>query len=272
MKNVQRHFLYSPQLRFGAWDFEAKTYSRMKHGCTTSLDHFAYQLAPLIQNIIDQSSNIILCSSAYKAVPNTANLLLRAVLRKIDLGSNKVGRLRRMHTFPFDYAKLTFDDRQQAMQQYHISFDASRFAGKRVILLDDCLVTGAHEQAVISALDGIAESVECVYCLNLIGLMPQVEHKLDKEEVATLMDVMPLMNQENYILNTRAMRLVMTASRDELSIFMSCISWEWKERLFELARAEEYDRLSSTYFKRMNDLYLKMEEGSDNALDILSHH
>jgi hypothetical protein len=269
MIHVNRHFLHTPQLRFGSWDFDAKMYSRMKHGCPKSLDQYADQLAPLIQNILNASSNVILCSSAYKAVPNTANLLLRAVLRKVHLRSNKVGRLRRLNTFSFDFAELPFEDRQRAMQSYHLSFDAARFEGKKVVILDDCLATGAHERVITSALTGIAESIECIYCINLVGLQPQVEYRLNREEISTLLDIMPLMYQEGYILNTRALRLLMNASRDELTQFMSCISGDWKKQLFELARAEEYDRISKAYFRRMNDLYLKMEEESDSLLSLI---
>lgn len=266
MKQIQRYFLLSPQLRFGSWDFEANIYSKMKHGCPASLDHFAERMAPMTQRRLTNAQNTIICSGAYKAVPNAANLLLRAILRKVHLGGNKVGRLKRTTIFPFDYAKLPFEERYQAIQNYSISFDPSPFSGKRVVIIDDALVTGAHEKKLIDALGDVAESLEFIYCINLMGILPQVEDRLNKEEIVTPMDIMLLMHQDEYILNTRALRLIMDASRDEFEIFMSCITPEWKKRLFELARAEEYDRLNQTYFKRMNDLYLKMEEATASQL------
>ena len=136
---ITRHSLitlppdYKPHQSFVP-NFDPRSYSRFKHGCRSSIAHYAVKLATLIATL-QIKKPVFLGSSAYLQTPTAATLLVDKLMEDLTQDFKKV-KLTRSNIIAQDYASLTFGERYAAMKGVKISYDydllkKSNFAGGR---------------------------------------------------------------------------------------------------------------------------------------------
>jgi len=248
-----RHFLYTPSVCDADQVFQAETYSLFKHGCVESTAFFAAELAALVASLPEMKDAVI-CSSAYMRVPNAAGLLLDRMMQSDALKSLERIHLHRERIFPYDYAKLTHAQRAQSMKDFPIQFDKEKIRNKTVLIIDDACVTGAHERAIRDHLAPYAKRLVFCYIVNLMAFTATTEHDMNAVRVKSLMDLLPIMNQPDYRLNTRVRKTIFTASIEQFSLFTSCLSAAQIDELLALAVADRLDRLSADFRYKMEML------------------
>ena len=256
-----RHFLYTPSEYHADREFQAETYSLFKHGCVPSTAHFAHLLAKKVAAVTEGLNDAVITSSAYMHVPNAAGLLLDGMMEAEPLKSIERIHLHRERIFPFDYARLTLAERERNMKQFPIQFDKEKIRNKTVIIIDDAYVTGAHERAIRDHLAPHAKCLIFCYIVNLTGFTATTEHEVNAVCMKSLMDLLPLMKQPDYRMNTRVRKTIFTATHEEFSLFTSCLHADQIDEILALATADGLDHLSDNFRQKMAFLQsLRMED------------
>jgi len=248
---TRRHFLYTPSVYHSDREFQAETYSLFKHGCVTSTAHFAHLLANKVATLTEGLSDAVITSSAYMHVPNAAGLLLDGMMESDALKSLARIHLHRERIFPYDYAKLTQAEREQSMKDFPIHFDKEKIRNKTVIVIDDACVTGAHERAIHDHLAPYAKRLVFCYIVNLTAFTATTEHQMNAVCVKSLMDLLPIINQPGFRINTRVRKTIFTASSEEFSLFTSCLSAHQLDEILEVAVADRLDLLSENFRQKI---------------------
>lgn len=246
-----RHFLYSPSVYHSDREFQSDTYSLFKHGCVPSTAFFARFLAKKVASLVEGLDNPVITSSAYMHVPNAAGLLLDSMMEVDAIKSLERIHLHRERIFPFDYARLTLTERELHMKQFPIQFEKEKIRNRTVIVIDDACVTGAHERALRDHLAPYAKCLIFCYIVNLTNFTATTEHEINAVRMKSLMDLLPLMKQTGYRLNTRVRKTIFTASLEEFTLFASCLSAHQLDAILELATADHLDQLSADFKQKM---------------------
>ena len=140
--------------------FSPETYSKFKYGSTTACRHYASEIYRALQCLFSadlerHATDLVMTSSAYKSMPTASTALLENVmdianaerrLRNLtSLGGVKIHRGTVLKT---DYALMTEESRALAMESTRLHIDTSRLRGKHLVVLDDCVITGAHARNI----------------------------------------------------------------------------------------------------------------------------
>jgi hypothetical protein len=140
--------------------FSPETYSKFKYGSTTACRHYASEIYRALQCLFSadlerHATDLVMTSSAYKSMPAASTALLENVmdianaerrLRNLtSLGGVKIHRGTVLKT---DYALMTEESRALAMESTRLHIDTSRLRGKHLVVLDDCVITGAHARNI----------------------------------------------------------------------------------------------------------------------------
>jgi hypothetical protein len=248
---TRRHFLYTPTVYDADQSFQPSTYSLFKHGCVQSTAFFADQLVEQVASL-PELDDAVICSSAYMRVPNAAGLLLDKMMKSDSLNSVERIHLHRERIFPYDYAKLSQAEREQSMRDFPIQFDEEKIRNKTVIVIDDACVTGAHERAIRDHLAPYAKRLVFCYIVNLTAFTATTEHEMNAMRVKSLMDLLPIMNQPGFRINTRVRKTIFMASSEAFSLFTSCLSADQLDQILEVAVADRLDRLSADFRHKMD--------------------
>ena len=222
--------------------FDPNTYSRFKHGCRHSTRKLACLLANLVRSETAGTGRITIASSAYKSVPTAAALLLDEMLEHF-LPANKFRRTRltRDHIFPFDYARLNPEQRDQAMQDIRLSFEPKDVTGQPLVVIDDAYVTGAHERTIREHLRSLPSQVIYFYLVDMSRrAFAFTEEHMNHAEISTLSDILLLMKEDEYHINSRVLKTILAAPWPEFCKFQSHLSETQQDTLFRLAMSEDY--------------------------------
>ena len=224
--------------------FDPNTYSRFKHGCRHSTRKLACLMANLIRSETAGLERVIITSSAYKSVPTAAALLLEEMMEHF-LPAERFGRTRltRDHIFPFDYARLNLRQRDEAMQEIRLSFDAGDITGQPLVVIDDAYVTGAHERTIRDHLGVLPAQVMYFYLVDMSRqAFACTEEHMNHAEISTLSHIYGLMDEEEYVINSRVLKTIMAAPWPEFEAFQSQLSGSQQQKLLMLAMTEDYHR------------------------------
>lgn len=222
--------------------FDPKTYSRFKHGCVDSIRVLAARMAPLILSKTSGLEQVVIASSAYKSVPTAAALLVQAMMEH-HLPADRFRHIRftRDHIFPFDYARLNVHQRDVAMQEIRLLFDVAELKDRPLVVIDDALVSGAHERTIRSHVGSFPSRMLFFYLVDMSSrAQTMTEDQMNHAEVHNLQQIRVLMRQKGYVINSRVLKSILTAPWPEFRTFTSRLSDQQQEDLLLLAMSEDY--------------------------------
>lgn len=229
----------------------ADIYSRFKYGCTSGTRFFARQLARLLYQLVGDKKEIIISSSAFLYVPTAASLLLREMLEQFLDDRFHLADIKRSHILSVDYAMLSAIQRKEEMEKVHLDFEYKDFSGKDVIIIDDSFVTGAHEQTILRHLGDLPGQLSFVYIVNLSNSNePDIERWYNNFSIRSLQDLKELMDTSDYMINSRALKMVMTAPEDDFILFINQLSANTRRFLADLAKKEGYQYMKDTFIDK----------------------
>ena len=167
--------------------FSPETYSKFKYGSTTACRHYASEVFLALRCLFsadldrDDAGGIVMTSSAYKIMPAASTALLADVLalangerHERDLPPLDVIQIRRASVLDTDYALMTEESRAEAMgsTRLHVD-DAMILRGRHLVVLDDCVVTGAHARNISRHL--LDTGVSRITYLFLVSVRPAAQ-------------------------------------------------------------------------------------------------
>ncbi len=248
---IHRHFLYTLREEL-CHSLDPMSYSKFKYGCIASTRLFAFQMVKLVSRECCSADHFLLTSSAFLSVPNAAAIMTDEMLRVLPEEHFSPTTLKRDHIFPYDYAGLEQTQRKTSMEQVSLSFDADLIRDRALIVIDDCFVTGAHERNIINHLKGVPSQVHFFYLLDMSQYgSATIEDEINSAYVKELLDLLPIMSNENYQMNARTLKYILNSSFDDFSTFLSCIPPRYYATIREKAISEGYLMMSGYYQEKL---------------------
>lgn len=162
--SAYKYFFKKGQIPRFSNDFSPEKYSRFKYGESSAVTCFVKQLYGMfIQKykyfLRDTNAGIFVVTTPYKIVPTAATYLalgfaekLNKYLRQINKKKSTFIRLRRKFIlYPLDYAKLDIKERKKTVDDIIFwPIKEKGLKGSTVILLDDCYITGAMTERLLT--------------------------------------------------------------------------------------------------------------------------
>jgi hypothetical protein len=216
-------------------NFEAATYSRMKYGdraATLSLaDDLSEALAAEQPHLIEgETAPEFLV--AYKAVPPACYYLSRYCLDKLNITRNEQGLEpgRLIHVYKSrvaatNYAAASQAERQKELDDIGFSLEGRDITNVPVAVLDDIRITGAAEKKMIEVISPKRPSHLTLGYIALFdaaqaAASPHVENDLNISVVKSVIDLIPAVQNDNFDLNIRTLKLILAANPEDLEKFL----------------------------------------------------
>lgn len=236
----------------------AELYSKFKYGSRPVAFAYADQLRALflekfgVDYILRHKVQIIISTSPFWYTPPPANTIalrflyhLNSLLVEYEQMPLRYVKIHRGSAPRVDFSALTSEERESNMKQDLISVDPEAFRGKKVVLIEDARITGAHEAKTIKYLQGVGvDELTFLYVVDVAdgATDPHIEFRLnhawmnDLDKLATLME-----NEADYVLNARVCRYI--------------LSYPDKAKIEWLARSMPYETLASLDKYSVSDGY-----------------
>lgn len=198
-------------------DFDALAYSRFKYGEGTIARAYATSLCSLfLQNHTDWLAEElpVFTGSAYKALPTAAQHILSAFVEELEYRCqlpNPIEQLhiQRMELSETDFSHLSLERRKLALakNRFALPIDES-VDGRRVVVIDDIRVTGAHEDNLRQLLLTEGASEVCfLYVAEADAISfatePELEYRLNQCAVPNLEALLVCVQSDDFRLNAR---------------------------------------------------------------------
>jgi hypothetical protein len=228
-------------------DFDASTYSRMKYGdraATLSLaDDLSATLAIEQPHLIESETPPEFLV-AYKAVPPACFYLSRYCLDKLNVARNEQGLEpgRLIHVYKSrvaatNYAAASQAERQKELDGIGFSLEGRNITDVPVAVLDDIRITGAAEKKMIEVIGPKRPSHLTLGYIALFDAAqaaanPHVENDLNISVVKSVIDLIPAIQNDNFDLNIRTLKLILSADPEDLEKFLDACPDNLKRDLY----------------------------------------
>jgi hypothetical protein len=117
----------------------------------------------------------------------------------------------RVTTYYDNYAHLPKADRERLLSQDTIFINREFIVGKALIFIDDCNITGTHEDKISDFLrrEGITNNHAFACFAKYRGDDAAIEGRLNHVEIIDAYDLVRLSQQPHFTLTTRAVRMML---------------------------------------------------------------
>ncbi len=246
--------------------FDSQFYSRFKYGCHASAAFYADELSRRVSGeyMKWKDDEVFITGSAYKVAPTASGAiadLLYLYLRPAFANIRTV-KINRESIFPNDYGSLSFAERSKLMEQNRLWVDADLLRGKKLIVVDDLRVTGAHERKILELLDGVVAEILFVYVGQIIGgeHLPTAEAHINHAAIRSLQDLKQIVNRGRFHVNARICKYVLSyPHKDEVDEFLRSLPGDILESLYFCINGDGYNLMPEyeANFKLLNGLIEK---------------
>jgi hypothetical protein len=199
-------------------DFDALAYSRFKYGDGTIARAYANSLCTLfLQNYADwlgAEELPVFTGSAYKALPTAAQHILSAFVEELEDRCHLPNPIEQLHIHRMelsetDFSYLSLERRKLALAKNRFALPSGESVdGRRVVVIDDIRVTGAHEDNLRQLL--LTEGASEVYFLYVaeadaisFATEPELEYRLNQCAVPNLEALLACVQSDDFRLNAR---------------------------------------------------------------------
>lgn len=241
-------------------------YPLFKLGVHSGVRHYAQQLAPLVEQLVistaPHGTNWVLSAPPYKVIPAAANFLcwnIYDVLREKFAASNNLslidirerkGSASNVSTDHitnfYDYSKFSKEDRIKTRERESANIiHENGFRDRAVIFINDIKVTGAQQRVMHGYFSSVkATTVHWVYLIDVepsIGAChPQLENEINYSALASFEEYAHLLATENMCYTSKCIWRLFAYSVEELEQIFSMLEIDHKEKILELALAEDF--------------------------------
>lgn len=256
-------------------DFDAAAYSRMKFG-----SHLAAKL--LGTNLADRffarhrdalNDRCVVIPAPSTTVPVAATLLSHHFMNRVNAKLVAEGALplewtlaHRDVTYNNDYADQPKAIRRQLLKADRIYLNRAFVAGKTLLFVDDCRITGAHEAKLTDFLraEGVENRRLFVCFAAYTGDDPSVETRLNHAAIRSAEDLIELAREPGHQVTTRAVRLILGVSVGQLRTLLATAPAAFVEGVFHAALTKRYHLHYPETFAALADMTfgLSPSEGS----------
>ncbi|WP_118975171.1 phosphoribosyltransferase family protein [Taibaiella koreensis] len=240
--DFSRHHIDDP----GQIPFDAAAYSKFKFGDGDIARAFGQELGrhfvELHGDALLAEENIVFVPSPYHAIPTASNALslffrdeVNRFLFRHQRKSLLQSKIHRYKTYTVDYGNLDFEERMRLISSDTYHLDKHFLEGRMVLFIDDIKITGSHEQIIRQQLEReeIKGRFVFVYYAQLMNkaIPPNFENYLNYFAVKDRSDLVTIINEDNFIMNTRIIKYILKSDPVDLMAFIHALR---EERLPEM--------------------------------------
>jgi len=235
--------------------FLPRDYSRFKFGDALIGKQFGKLLAKAFIDhyLIHQEANkkFIAYSSPYQYIPTATMTMFEEFVFQTNrwlVSKNRsvleTCRIYRNNTYSQDYGELSAAERLELIGSDLFYLDPNRAMGKTLLLLDDIKITGSHEYVLNRTLHHLNINQEAIflYFAEMVnpGINPNFENYLNYDAVKSLNDLAQLINSDNFVFNTRAIKYILSSNLVDLALFTSQLTDNQIVEIYNLAISNNY--------------------------------
>lgn len=220
--------------RWMGYPLDRDSYSYMKHGSVGDIEDFGLDLIALVKGqltFIGHDAKVTL-PVAYQHV-KPACWYLAEELRKhlVNWGVDaEIVKISKSSVTIGDYAGGTAEDRAKEMGRIQFTLDGS-VEDTNVILVDDIKITGLAERTAVEAImKGHPRSISPIYVADIDPVLaqnPGVEKTLNHWAVDTILDMVPYIQNDEFVLTIRFLKRVLGSDEDTVAQFSKAIGPRW---------------------------------------------
>lgn len=218
--------------------FNAKEYSKFKYGSTWHSFAFGVELGKAlwvwVKENVANGETVHLSGAPYNNIPvastalcNYACMYLQTKCSSVDFKTFKIDR---EHSYDVDYGNMSAEEREALISQEEFYVDINHLKGEHVILIDDILISGAHERNMQRMVAGWSKHYNVAYAyyavLNDSACCPTIEASLNYAEIAKDGSTFESfifeasVTGQSIALNTRAVKFMLAM---EQGMFNACV-------------------------------------------------
>ena len=196
--------------------FDPESYSKMKFGELTATTLFGIQLANYfrkihpeyfksstsntMKNFIDDNNQtksvgdnkhvkeLIVTCSAYKRMEVAAAPLAKVFLDVLNIFRSNQGlslikmtKIHREEVISHDFSNMTLEQREKTMKSNKLKFDNYDIMNKRMIIIDDCIMTGSHMKNIEESVMDLNLNVDMTFLYIIDGRKAMLSNKTEGE-------------------------------------------------------------------------------------------
>jgi len=243
-------------------DFDIGEYSRVKFGSGRAAKVLGIEMAErffgLRRDVFARRCVVIPAPST--TVPVAATLLSRHFANRLNAllvaeGASPVewSLAHRNVTYNTDYAELPKEARRRLLAADCIFLNRDFVCGKFLIFIDDCRITGAHEDRIGIFLkrEDIPNDHVFVCYAEYTGGDPSIEARLNHAAIKSGEDLVALASEAGHQVTTRAIRLLLEVSEHRIAALLAVAPPTFVEDAFHAAMTKGYHLHYPATFARL---------------------
>lgn len=235
--------------------FLPEKYSKFKFGSLSTAREFGHLLAHgFIEEKLKKQYNgerIVLVPSAYSHIPTASYYLtmnfkdiLNSYLHKNGYPIAEETKIHRTVSYREDYGEMSAEDRYKLICGDTFYIDKKYVEGKILIFVDDVKITGTHEKIIEKMLNDlkIDNQSYMLYFAELVNpaIPPNIENYLNFYSIKRLEDVNSLIENNDFIPNTRVVKFILGSNPTEFDSFITNQTTDFIHNLYYAAIGNEY--------------------------------
>lgn len=251
--------------------FDVAEYSKMKFGSGRAARAFGEKMANHFYTqyhsvLVDRRCVVIPAPST--TVPVAATLLSRHFMNRLNellsCDNAKPVEWTMVHrdmTYNNNYADLPKEERKKLLAGDSIYINRDFVADKFLIFIDDCSITGTHEEKITSFLDeeGLDNDHIFLCFAQYTGADPSIEMRLNHTDVRDARDLVVLACQDDHHVTTRSLRLLLEYPEDDFENLLESAPLRFLEESFNNSIVKGYN-VHPDYVSNFTTLKRKMIE------------
>lgn len=246
--------------------FDVGAYSRLKFGSDRVARRFGQEMAEAFfaahRALLRQPCVVIPAPST--TVPVAATLLSRHFMDRLNALLTRAGgrpvewtQIHRNVSYNDNYASLPHEERRRLLAIDRLYINRGFVAGKVLLFIDDCCITGAHEDKLRAFLaeEGLDNPHAFVCFARYEGADAAIELRLNHAAIKGARDLVALAAEPDHRVTTRALRLLLEQPEADFDALLSAAPPRFIEDSFHAAIVKHY-HLHGPYvanFKRLAD-------------------
>ncbi|MNS29754.1 hypothetical protein D3C72_617670 [compost metagenome] len=240
--------------------FDPVAYSKFKFGDGDVARSYGITLANgFIEHCLKEVKYIgqlVVISSPFAFIPTATfamkNYFVYQLNRWLAANGHPVVQKTKIHrriTYKEDYGALDAAQRLQLIGNDEFHIDKHFLEGKTLIFLDDIRITGSHEKMILkmSKEYGVSNTSWLLYFAELVNqdIHPKIENHLNYYEIKDIDDLSPIVQAENFQINTRITKYILNADPEKFDNFIAHQSENFVALLYDMAIGNEYHLIES---------------------------
>jgi len=234
-------------------DNEKSEYSKFKHGSKSIARQFGKLLAnSFVQTdefnkILQSGKSIVICSAPHNNIPTASFTLkdyfisgLAGYLIAYDSIEIEETKIHRKHSYNTEYGEMSIEQRHSAINADSFHIDSEIVKGKHVIFVDDCRITGAHEDRIKTMIRNhnleITSSFIYYAALTTSVIDPKIENQINHFSINRVEDILELMMFGEFTFNTRVIKKILRFNLHDVSFFIETIlgfNRDWGQQIID---------------------------------------